>query len=254
MPKKIRPIRILMVLECLAKALTPLSLSQLAQETQIPRSTLSRLVEQLTENGFVIRLPAKDNYVLGPRALQFGFSMINTPPFLLQCQSILKKLANQIGETCNLTYINQDQVQYLVRVENNKILRLQLHLPVGTTVPLHCTASGKILLAHLSSYDRKKITENLQLDSYTERTILDLGKLNIELDKAKREQIGIDNEEFIKGMIALAVPIFDQGSGRCIAALACHAPVAHTRLADLHLYIPSLRKAATQVAELLIYD
>lgn len=252
MPSTIRPIRVLAILEALAKSPSPLSLSQLSSSTHIPRSSLIRLLEQLMDTHYVAKLPSQESYITGPNTISLGFSLINTSPFLVQAQNILTALVNQIGETCNLTYLNKNQVQYLVRVEHQKVLRLQLHLPVGTKVPLHCTASGKVLLAHLNSYDQAQMLSSLSLAKYTEKTIEDAKTLNRELERTKSQQIGIDNEEFVKGMIALAVPIFDQKTGACIAALACHAPVAHTRLADLHLHIPSLQKASTQIAKLLI--
>lgn len=252
MTKSIRPIRILSILQHLATSFTPQTVTDLVQQTQIPRSSLIRLLDQLVQHSYVFQPPNQDTYLIGPNAIQLGFSLINTPHFLVQCQHILSSLVQKIGETCNLTYLDKDRVHYLVRVEDQKPLRLQLHLHAGTRVPLHCTASGKVLLAHLSSYDRAQVTERIELKVFTESTIQDLKALNQALDHTKQQQFGIDNGEFIKGMIALAVPVFDPRSNSCIAALACHAPLAHTKLADLHLHIPALRKASKEITQLLV--
>ena len=85
-----------------------------------------------------------------------------------------------------------------------------------------CTATGKLYLSQLPRTSRDKILQNLSLDKFTKSTITDIDALNAELDRIAETGIGIDNEEFISEMVAIAVPIRDRKSALpCFAISSC---------------------------------
>ena len=88
------------------------------------------------------------------------------------------------------------------------------------------------------------------LRRYSERTITDADKLVAELARIRAEGVGIDNEEFAAGMVAVAVPVFDRNQ-RAFAALAVHAPVVRLSLKAARRHLPALRKAAAALSDLL---
>ena len=98
-----------------------------------------------------------------------------------------------------------------------------MQLPVGTNVPFHCTASGKCFLASLSKSARKKFVSALNLEKLTDKTFTNIEDLLFELDKVSKQGYSIDDEEFMDGMRAIAVPVNDN-NGRFVAALAFHGP------------------------------
>jgi DNA-binding IclR family transcriptional regulator len=98
-----------------------------------------------------------------------------------------------------------------------------VQLPVGTNVPFHCTASGKCFLASLSKSARKKFVSALNLEKLTDKTFTNIEDLLFELDKVSKQGYSIDDEEFMDGMRAIAVPVNDN-NGRFVAALAFHGP------------------------------
>ena len=112
-------------------------------------------------------------------------------------------------------------MHYLDRIDTNWAFRVQL--PVGTNVPFHCTASGKCFLASLSKFARKKFVLALNLEKLTDKTFVDVDELMEELDQISKQGYSIDDEEFMDGMRAIAVPVTDN-SGRFVAALAFHGP------------------------------
>ena len=133
---------------------------------------------------------------------------------------------------------------YLDRVETESPLRISL--PVGSRVPLHCTASGKLYLSQLASRERKKLITNIQLDRHTPNTITDADDLMEELRTIRKSKVGIDNEEFFEGMVAVSVPIHDS-RGRICAVVAVHGPLPRLTLKKAMTYLPILRDAAERL-------
>ncbi|HAR76274.1 MAG TPA: IclR family transcriptional regulator, partial [Psychrobacter sp.] len=153
-------------------------------------------------------------------------------------------------ETCGIGVPYHMNMIYTNRAKTT--LPLQIYLPVGAKSPMWCTATGKLYLSQLSSASREKILQNLPLDKFTKNTITDIDALNAELDRIAETGIGIDNEEFISEMVAIAVPIRDRKS-RYLASLYVHAPTIRVSLDDLLTHVPQLQKAAQDIQS-LVYE
>jgi DNA-binding IclR family transcriptional regulator len=248
-----RVLRALAVLEELAAAGQPFSLSQLSARLHIPKATLMRLIESLEIQGYVTHMPdsrgADRAIALGPRAAQLALTTLANNTFTRACRSLLRSLVDALGETCNLTALDGDTVLYIERVETAEPLRLQMQ--PGTRVPLHCTASGKLFLSQMSPAERRLVLSRLALKRMTYRTLTDTTLLEAELDRLAARGIGIDNEEFVRGMVAVAVPVKDAASGHALASLAIHAPTARANLNDLLATVPKLKETAQALAPLL---
>ncbi|WP_449433090.1 IclR family transcriptional regulator [Pseudomonas putida] len=240
-----RNLRALLLLEAIASADAPLSLAQLGDRLDAPKATLLRMLLALERLGFLLREADEKAYLLGPRASRLGLSLLRNEVVLGRSRLILQSLVGQLGETCNLTALDGDRVIYIDRVETREPLRL--HVEPGTHVPLHCTASGKLFLAQMPAHRRAELLKHLLLTAQTPRSITDVGLLETELERIRARGVGIDSEEFVRGMVAVAVPI-SNAQGQCLAALACHAPTARKSLNDLIEYIPQLQAAAAQLA------
>ena len=141
--------------------------------------------------------------------------------------------------------LDGDHTVYFDRVESNWPFRVQL--PVGSHLPLHCTSSGKLFLAHMNARQRKQLITAAPLKRYTHRTVTDPDILIEKLKKIEEESIGVDNEEFMAGMSALAVPVFNNHNEICFT-VAVHAPTVRKPLEELRQYIPSLKRAAAAMA------
>lgn len=243
-------LRILTVIEHLACACYPLSLAQIAQRTALPKASVLRLLQQLQDAAYVTRLPDDRGYVLGACSHQLALSVLSSTHFDRMCRLLLGKLVAATGETCNLTALIDNQVHYLARVEPESDMRLQLHLRTGAHVPLHCTASGKLFLAMMSDVHRKSLLDTLPLPAMTPKTITDRQRLAHELGLIAQQKIGTDNQEFVKGMVAIAVPVQDD-RGRVIAAVACHAPTATHSFSDLFTFSSIMKDTALALGQVL---
>ena len=161
---------------------------------------------------------------------------------------ILVELAQKTGETINYVVPEDDGMSYLDRVETGWAFRVQL--PIGSHVPFHCTASGKTFLASLESRKRKAFAHGLTLEQKTPKTITDPDTLLKELSAVSKNGFAIDNEEFMDGMVAIAVPVMDK-SGRFLAAIACHGPNIRLSAENLRGFLGDFNSAVDKMRRVL---
>lgn len=248
-----RVLRALVVLEQLAAAGQPYTLSQLSARLHIPKATLLRLIDSLETRGYVIHMPDSRGHdrsiALGPRAAQLALATLANNTFTRSCRVLLRALVETLGETCNLTALDGDRVLYIERVETTEPLRMEMR--PGMHVPLHCTASGKLFLSQMTVLERNTLLERLVLTKMTHRTLTAPKALAAELEQLAVRGIGIDNEEFVRGMVAIAVPVREPGSKRVLAALAVHAPTARATLEELLESVDRMKQTASKLAPLL---
>lgn len=240
----VRRLRPLTVLEHLIGASHPLTLGQLAGLMCVPRSTLMRLLRSMEMKGYVLHLPAERGFVAGKQSVALAHGILRGSNMRRECRAVLRNLVERVGETCNLTVPDAGRVLYVERVECTHPLRM--HLKAGGWVPMHCTASGKLFMASMSVLERQNILENMVLKTYSPRTIVDRKELDAELNRIAKRGFGIDNEEFVRGMVAVSVPVFGT-EGKPVAAIACHAPTARLSLDELVANVPHLRLACEQM-------
>ena len=238
-------LRGLIVLEKVVQAQRPISSTDLIDELGLPKPTLNRILQQLEEEGLLQREPVNRRYMPGPRTREMALGIMTHKALGAPRHAILQALSEEIGETCNCTMLEGNHTVYFDRVEANWPYRIQL--PVGSQLPVHCTAPGKLCPAHLQQRKRERLINAAPLKRYTDRTITDAELLLQELERVRTDGIGVDNEEFMAGMVAVAVPVFNASNEICFT-IAVHAPTVRKPLEALRQYIPSLRRAAAAMA------
>lgn len=238
-------LRAFSVLEALAAGDRPASLAELADSSRLPKPTLYRMLGMLESARLVAREPGTRRYAPGPRLVAFGRSVMLSGSLRAARRAILARLVEAIGETCNFTMLDGAEVVYLDRVEAAWPLRM--NLSAGSRVPVHCTASGKLLLAMLPRPARERLLAHLPLTRYTAATLTDAKRLGAELARIRARKYATDNEEFHAGLVCVAVPVADE-KGRTCAAIAVHAPVSRMPLAQALAHLPLLRRAAAEMA------
>ena len=240
--------RSLRLLSLLANEGRALSLADLAARLALPKGTAHRICTQLLAGGFLARDVDERSFVVGPALRRLAFDTLNHGVVRGQRHDVLAALVGQVGETCNFTTLDGTQVLYLDRVEAQWPLRLTLD--VGSHVPLHCTASGKLFLAQMPQAARDALIAQLPMPRMTRNTIVSAKSLRAECDRIAEQGYSCDLEEFIAGLIAVAVPVHaDDGSAR--AAIAVHAPVARMTLEGAVEQLPALQSAAKRMRALL---
>ena len=237
------------VLETLVRAGAPVTLSELMVATGLPKPSLHRTLALFEEAGLVMREPNGRTYAVGPRLERFALDVLTNDHVAAERHVVLRRLVADVGETCNLSMLRKGEVVYLDRVEADWPLRL--HLPVGSTLPPHCCASGKLLLAFKEPAERADLVRTLPLPRFTERTITDRQLLAGELDRIAATGYAVDNEEYVLGVACVAVPVRIT-TGEVIAAVAVHAATARLPLTRAIEFVPTLVNAADAIAQTFI--
>lgn len=240
--------RSLRLLSLLANEGRALSLAELALRLGLPKATAHRLCAQLMDTGFIVRDVGERAFAVGPALRRLALDTLNHGFVRGLRHEVLAALVAQVGETCNLTTLDGTRVLYIDRVEAAWPLRLTLD--VGSHVPLHCTASGKLFLAGLPRAQRDALLAQLPLERMTRNTLVSAEALEAECRQIVEQDCSYDREEFIDGLIAVAVPVRD-AQGRVRAAIATHAPTARLSLEQARAALPALRSAAQRMAPLL---
>jgi DNA-binding IclR family transcriptional regulator len=238
-------LRAMSVLEALVAADRPASLAELTDASRLPKPTLYRMLGMLESAGLVGREPGARRYAPGPRLAALGRNVMLNGSVRAARRAILARLVEAIGETCNFTMLDGAEVIYLDRVEAAWPLRM--NLTAGSHVPLHCTASGKLLLALLPKPARERLSAHLALTRHTDTTITDGKRLAAELARIRANRYATDNEEFHAGLACVAVPVVDDKKRAC-SAIAVQAPVSRMPLGRALEHLPTLRRAAQAMA------
>ncbi len=240
-------LRLLLILEEVARqgvAVKPMALVELLG---LPKPTVHRLLQTAEAEGFLQRDLDGRSYGPGPRLRALSVNTMSSERLRTARMTIMRRVADEIGETCNLSTPDREGMTYLDRVETKWPLRIQL--PIGSQVPFHCTASGKMYLSTLRTNVRDTVIAARPLEERTEKTLTHPAELKAELEVTASRGYALDHEEFMPGMIAIAVPVNDL-QGRLMATLSIHAPLMRCSSQDLIGYLPVLRDGAQALTEL----
>jgi len=241
-------LRYLLILEVLAAEARPMTPTEINALLKLPKPTIHRLVRNLEELGWLSRHLDGRSYLPGPRLRQMMQGLMRAASHAMPRREILLRLNALVGETCNLSIPDDGAMLYVDRVETQWPLRIALQ--VGSRVPLHATSAGKACLGSMAEPLFERYLRSASLKAYTGRTITDPAALREEVARIRAQGHAEDNQEFVDGMIALAVPVKDR-QGHLAATVSFHAPMQRMSLEEGRKHLPDLRAAARELAELL---
>jgi DNA-binding IclR family transcriptional regulator len=203
-----------------------LGVSELSRRLGFTRSTVHRLLASLRQGGLIEQDTSSHKYRLGRAAVDLGYTAIYTDPLLVTALPYLYFLSEQVGETVYLGERRDDEVATVLHVLSPSS-REQMRW--YNRLPLHCSSSGKVLLAHGEESDLAALLEQ-GLPRYTEHTVTDPAALREELARTRQQGYAVDFEEYQLGANAIAVPVANQ-NGTVVAALSILGP-AYTLTRD----------------------
>jgi IclR family transcriptional regulator, acetate operon repressor len=239
--------RAVAIVEYVAQSGAPVSVTELIRSLDLPKPSAHRICRTLEEMGVLMSDPVARGMTIGPRLSRIALDTLLTSAEDGERRRILRSVVEETGETCTLTVLDRDEVLCLDRVESSSPMQLQLY--AGSHVPLTCTASGKLFLAFLPKTKRSKMIRVAPLKRHTENTITDPETLELELEAIRKKRLSSDNQEFLRGLVAIAVPIFDSRRTMC-AALSLNAPVGRMSIENSTHHVTVLRSAASSLSSL----
>jgi IclR family KDG regulon transcriptional repressor len=168
--------------------------SEISRRLGYSQSKTYRLVRTLIKYGFLKENPGTAQYVLGLNALKIGLLALQNLNLPAIARPFMKELAIITKETVLLTAINGTKGIVLERVESEEPIRYSL-FQSGASIPLHCGASSKILMAYLPEEDWDRIIEKEGLKRYTPSTITDGDKLKAHLREIRKKGYAFSDQE-----------------------------------------------------------
>ncbi|AEI80801.1 transcriptional regulator IclR family [Cupriavidus necator N-1] len=239
-------LRLFGLLEVIAEKDQSFNLQALVEETGLPKPTLHRMLQQLEAAGLIQRNGDGRQYGTGLRLRRLAENLLLNSTSHGARHMVLRRLVEEVGESCNLTAFSGGEVLYLDRVETAAPLRFYLH--PGSRVPAHCSATGKLFLAQLAPAQRQRLLANVELERYTQNTLTDHAQLEAELERVKRDGYAMDDEEFLPGLVCIGVLVPAADGGKSNLGLALQAPVMRVTRDKVLQLLPALQRAAGALA------
>ena len=208
-PAKVKSLeKAILLLDLLQREGVPLSLTAIARRMDMAKSTVHTILATLRSHGYVEQSADDGAYRLGSALLQLGNSAAQQWDAVPLARPYLQSIGRKVDQSVHLGKLDHNEVLYLDKWEPPGGVRVVAQ--IGTRMPLHCSAMGKVLLAYMPEDEAAALLEDQNIAVYTPHTITDKTVLQQQLDEIVRQGYGIENGERIIGMRGVAAPIFDR--------------------------------------------
>ncbi|GAA3830676.1 IclR family transcriptional regulator [Streptomyces phyllanthi] len=213
--------RSLRILEAVAQH-QPVTVGELTKLFGLPKSTVQRTLVTLAEAGW-LRANRRDTtrWEIGARVLAVRPAALQGSSLFAAAREPMIRLRDAVNETIHLSVPDALQCMVVVdRVDCDHAVRT-FHT-IGDTSPLHATAVGRAILAHLPKQDVEELVAQ-GLERFSDTTPADPDELRAELDRIRTEGYAINTNQYRPGVCALGAPVLDE-SGTPLAAVAISMP------------------------------
>jgi DNA-binding IclR family transcriptional regulator len=195
-------------------------MSRIAEQVEMPKSTVHRLLATLEKKRFVQRDAATGTYRLGIRLLQMAYLTLERNDLRRLAAPFLHHLSEQYQETVHLSILDESDVVFLDVIESSQ--RVKLAAATGQRLPAFATASGKAILAYMPTETVQRILAR-GMPQYTRRTLCSSEEFFGDVRHVRERGFALDEQEFEAEISAVAAPIFDL-SDKPIASVAVAGP------------------------------
>ncbi len=240
--------RAVRILEIIAEE-GELGVSELGRRLEVHKATASRLLATLAEHGLVERNPSTEKFRLGLGLMYLAGAAFAGVDLVRHARPILEELAERTGETVTVGVIDRDHVVYVDQISSSDAI-VSVNW-VGRRTPLHCSASGKVLLACLADSDRESLLAG-PFERRTPWTVTDPEDLRRQLVEALAKGYAQTLEELEEGLNAVAAPI-RRADGVAIAAVSVSGPAFRLRSIEIPRVARATMEAAMAISRRLGY-
>lgn len=200
-------VKVIKIMELFSRAEPRLSLAQISQRLNMPKSTTHNLLNTLVSIGYVEKVDG-DQYALGTAIIELTQNVRVNVELRDRAAPLLRRLADNINESVYLTVRDGKYVLYIYAIESSQ--RLIARTAVGDRAEMYCTSVGKAVLAFLPPNEVDALYESDELPRFTRNTITNLAELQRELAAIRERGFSIDNQEHEENLYCVGAPIFDE--------------------------------------------
>jgi DNA-binding IclR family transcriptional regulator len=235
------------ILNCFTPDKPLLGVNEISEAIGLTPSTVSRILATLHKKGCVDKDPATGRYKLGFTIYRWGLIMDNQLPNI--ALPVMEKVRDACGEEAALFVLQGNTRTCIAKAESRYSVAKSTAL--GTTLPLHCGAAGKVLLAYQPNAVRSQVLSS-PLKKYTPHTITDPDKLEAELAKIRSQGFAYSAGEREIGAYSIVAPVWDS-FGRVVASLVVSGPEFRLTEEKRDEYIKLVIAAAKEISHKLGY-
>ncbi len=241
----------LKLLEKMAEAGEPLTLSQVAEAMQMTLPTAYRFLYTLQAIDLIEKEPDRKAYRITPRVLKLGYGVFKSSELWNTAHPHLLRASQKYGETFNLAILEKDQILYIDRVKTQSILTINLE--IGSKLPAYCTSMGRVLLAWLPRNEARQRLRLNPREKHTGRTETDMDKLESILAEVRRNGFAVNDGELAPELSSVAAPILNR-EGEAVAALNMAVNVArHDENYLQEVMVPAVVNCAGRISSAMGY-
>jgi IclR family transcriptional regulator, KDG regulon repressor len=193
------------------------SLSVIAEQLDLPTSTVYRLLSALKERGYVEQTKKSGVYRLGLTFVEISSLYLNRLELKTEAEPVLRELSMLTGQTAFLAIRDEWQIVYMEKMEQFSSLRK--YSIIGQRKPVYATSLGKALLLGLEDAEIEAILRDVKFEKFGPKTHSDLPRLLFDIQSSRERGWALDDEEAEEDVRCVAAPIYDYRS-RPIAAVS----------------------------------
>lgn len=209
--------RTLAIIEFIAKSPKPPTFTAILRHLDIPKSSLSVLMQDLVGSQYIDYDPETRVYYPGLKLIQISAICMNNTNIAREITLGIKKLSDEFDETTHAGILDGRHIVYIAKHHGSH--DVSVVATIGYRIPAHATAIGKVLLATLPAAEVVARFTGVTLERYTENTITSPPRLLEELSRVAAQGYAVDNQEIIPGGICVAAPIIDKAN-KTVAAVS----------------------------------
>jgi IclR family transcriptional regulator, pca regulon regulatory protein len=221
-----------------------MTLSQVANRTDLTRATARRFLHTLIDIGYMDTDGRE--FWLTPRVLELGFAYLSSLGIPEIAMPHLQRLTQQVNESSSVSILAGSDIVYVARVPVRRIMTVAIN--VGTRFPGYATSMGRVLLAGLEPDALNRVLEMTSLVPLTPHTITNRDELISGLDQIRKQGWALVDEELEVGLRSIAAPIFD-GQGRVVAAANISLGANRFASDPVKDFLPALLDATGKISE-----
>ena len=213
----------LAVLRAFSARRRTMTLADVAEATDITKSSAQRMVFTLEKLGYVRKHPKTRRYQLTPRVMEIGFNYLAAHSLIDVANPFLSELTKVTTETSCLTEPDGLDMVYVARFVSAQFV--PVHMPIGSRIPMYCTASGRAFLSALPEDEARALIEASDRVAHTMHTRTGVDEILQELRQARQQGFATNAEELFLGDMTIAAPVLGS-QGRPVASVHIVAPTS----------------------------
>jgi IclR family transcriptional regulator, KDG regulon repressor len=230
----------------LAESGPEMGITQLANDLDLNKTTVYRLLNAMQSFDFIEKSPANEKYRLGLRLHELGCRALDSRTLSGESHTFLVELARRCNESVSIAALAGGNIVCLDRVDSRDAIIIA-RTPIGGRFQPHCTAVGKAILAFLPTAQMGEVVKRNGMPCFTSSTIVSYKALRLELELTRRRGYAVDSGELENGLSGIAAPVFMRGTD-VVAAVGMAGPTPRFLGEEFAKRLPLIRDFAARIS------